>query len=348
MTALVTGATGLLGGNLVRALVSAGRQVRVVVRDVDQARQALAGLDLEYVRGDLADVAAWAPRLRGVDVVYGCAAYFSEYYGPGRHDGALQRLNVDAAVDLARAADRYGVGTFVHTSTIGITGPTASADGLSDESCAPDRRSLANGYHASKWRAERALGAELATLDVRVPFVRPGWLLGPGDGSSHRAPTASGQLLLDVVNGKLPAVPPGGNHCTDARDVAAVLVSAAEHGRSGVAYHAAAPWLSMGDVIATIAAQAAVPAPKRRLPAAAWYLLTSASEAQAAVTRRRPLVTRDGIAALQEKRRVSSQRAVDELGATFRPFADTVRDELTYYRRTGILTGAAIPQPTSV
>jgi dihydroflavonol-4-reductase len=200
MTALVTGATGLLGNNLVRALTGAGQHVRVVVRDVDLARRALAGLELEYVRGDIADVAAWAPQLRGVDVVYGCAAYFSEYYGPGKHDVALQRLNVDAAVQIARAADRYGVGAFVHTSTIGITGPaTRAGDLLSDESWPPDRRAMANGYHASKWRAERALDAELGSLDVRVPYVRPGWLLGPGDGSRLRAPTASGQLVLDVA-----------------------------------------------------------------------------------------------------------------------------------------------------
>jgi dihydroflavonol-4-reductase len=103
----------------------------------------------------------------------------------------------------------------------------------------------------------------------------------------------------------------------------------------------------MREIIETIAARAGAAAPKHDLPRAAAYLLAVASEAQAAVTRRRPLVTRDGIAALQDTRRVTSQRAIDELGASFRPFADTVDDELAYYHHAGMLSGAT-PQRACV
>ena len=102
----------------------------------------------------------------------------------------------------------------------------------------------------------------------------------------------------------------------------------------------------MRTIVETIAGLAGVSAPKRDLPKAAAYLFAVLSEAQAAVTRQRPLATRDGIAALQEARRVTSQRAIDELGATFRPFAETVADELEYLR-TGILAGASTrPAPS--
>ena len=70
-TAFVTGATGLLGSNLVAALRTAGYRVRALARSREKARAQLGGpgADLDVVQGDMADVAPFAPALVGVDVV---------------------------------------------------------------------------------------------------------------------------------------------------------------------------------------------------------------------------------------------------------------------------------------
>src|SRR5690349_13781331 len=85
-TCFVTGATGLLGGNLVRALRARGHQVRALVRSQDKARELLGepGPGLELVAGDLADVPGFARALVGCDLVFHTAAYFREY-GAGDH-----------------------------------------------------------------------------------------------------------------------------------------------------------------------------------------------------------------------------------------------------------------------
>ena len=83
-TACVTGATGLLGSNLVRELAARGVSVRAPVRDVPRAHRLLAGMaGVDILPGDLGDVAAWASHLEEVDVVFHAAAYFRESYRGG-------------------------------------------------------------------------------------------------------------------------------------------------------------------------------------------------------------------------------------------------------------------------
>src|SRR5262249_21871297 len=92
--AFVTGATGLLGNNLVPLLVSRGVHVRALARSPRKAEQQFAGLPVEIVIGDMSNVASFAPKLRGVDVLFHTAAYFRDSYKGGTHRKALIDTNV--------------------------------------------------------------------------------------------------------------------------------------------------------------------------------------------------------------------------------------------------------------
>ena len=72
MRVAVTGATGHVGSNLVRSLIDRGDQVRVLVRD---RADALAGLEVEHVRGSVGDTDALRRLFTGVDVVYHLALH---------------------------------------------------------------------------------------------------------------------------------------------------------------------------------------------------------------------------------------------------------------------------------
>ena len=329
MSTFVTGANGLLGGTIVRALVERGEHVTCLVRSRDRAREVLGDLPVELREGDLEQLAATPAWLRGIDVVHHCAAYFREYYAPappGGHERALTRHNVDAVRNLLLAADAAGVGTLVHISTIGVHGGTDEQP--ADEQSPPSAKALENLYHRSKARSEEVVAELAPSLSVQVPVVRPGWLFGPGDA----APTSSGKLVQDVVAGALPAIPPGGNHATDARDVAQACLAAAAHGGSGSTYIVAAPWQPMTDIITTIADAGGVRPPRLRMPVPVALGVATLSEWQARVTGGVPLATRDGIRALTETRRVTSARAERELGATFRPFTQTAQDQIAWLR----------------
>lgn len=331
--AFVTGSTGLLGNNLVRALRGRGHEVRALVRSPDKAATQLPD-DVELVRGDLGDVAAFADALDGCDLVFHTAAYFREYFGPGEHDADLRRLNVDATVALLEAADRRGVRTFVHTSSSGVVG-RAPDGGLGDETTAPPPIASSNRYFASKVEAERAVDAFTARHDLHVVVVRPGWMFGPGDA----APTSAGQVVLDVVRGRLPGTPRTSSTTVDARDVAAAMVAAADKGAQGERYNLAGPVLTMGEVARAVAAAAGVRAP-RELPDAVVNIVAVAAESLARISGRPAMVTRKAIATLREGAAASSAKAERELGFAPRPFAQTARDTVAWYRAAGMLAPA--------
>ncbi len=131
MNAFVTGATGLLGNNLVRLLVAQGHRVSALVRDPAKAQRLLGDLDIATVQGDMLDVAGFAGHLAGVEVVYHAAAYFREYYQPGDHWPKLHAINVEGTQALLEAADAHGVRRFVHVSSGGVL--ERSDDRASDE-----------------------------------------------------------------------------------------------------------------------------------------------------------------------------------------------------------------------
>lgn len=328
--AFVTGSTGLLGNNLVRELRARGHDVRALVRSPQKAAAQLPA-DVELVRGDLGDIGAFADALDGCDLVFHTAAYFREYFRPGDHDRDLRRLNVDATIALLEAADLRGVRTFVHTSSSGVVG-RAPDGGLGDETTAPPPIATRNRYFASKVEAERAVDDFSRTHDLPVVVVRPGWMFGPGDAG----PTSAGQIVLDVARRRLPGAPRTASTTVDARDVAAGMIAAADKGAPGERYNLAGPVLTMAEVTAEIAAAAAVRAP-RELPDLMTDIVALASEGFARVSGRPPMVTREAVATLREGASASSAKAERELGFTPRPFAETARDTVAWYRAAGLL-----------
>src|SRR6187551_3820447 len=117
MKYLVTGVTGLLGNNIVRTLVAAGEQVRVLVRGTSDPRP-LEGLKVQRATGDVRDAAAVAAACQGMDVVIHSAGHV--------HIGWTQLrehldINVEGARNVAQAARAAGA-KLVHVSSVNALG----------------------------------------------------------------------------------------------------------------------------------------------------------------------------------------------------------------------------------
>jgi len=225
-SAFVTGATGLLGNNLVRELVARGYAVKALVRSRAKGEQQFNNLpSVELVVGDMADVEAFAASLQGCDTVFHTAAFFRDNYKGGRHWTELEKINVAGTRDLIHQAYRAGIRRFIHTSSIAVLD---GAPGSSiDETCLRADAD-ADDYYRSKILADRVVLSFLeAHPEMHACMVLPGWMWGPAD----IGPTSSGQLVNDVVNGKLPGLIPGSFSVVDARDVAWALIAAAKHGQ---------------------------------------------------------------------------------------------------------------------
>jgi dihydroflavonol-4-reductase len=331
--AFVTGATGLLGNNLVRELAARGIEVRALARSVDKARQQFADLpQVQVVKGDMGEVGAFADALAGCDVVFHAAAHFRDSYKGGRHWDELRRINVDGTAALIAAAHAAGVRRFVHTSSIAVLdGPPGT---LIDETC--DRLPAdADDYYRSKILADDAVRAFLRLHpDMHACFVLPGWMWGPGD----IGPTSAGQLVNDVARGKLPGLVPGSFSVVDARDVALAQIAAAERGRRGERYLAAGRHMEMGELIPLLGQVAGIPVPTRKLPLSLLYALAAIQEVYARITGKPVLL---GLATVRlmvreaGRTRFNPAKSEHELGLHFRPLAQTLADTVGWYRQHG-------------
>lgn len=272
---LVTGATGLLGNNLVRRLLARGRPVRVLARETSDARP-LEGLDVEVVRGDVRDEAAVERAVRGAEVVYHAAARV----GIGRRAAAAYRdVNVAGAAVVARASRRAGA-RLVHVSSADAQG-WGTVDDPADES-APPGAGADVPYCASKREAESAVHAEVERgLDAVI--VRPAYLLGPWDWKP-----SSGRMLLAVAAGRGRIAPPGGNDFCHAVDVADGCLAAAERGRGGEAYLLGGEGLSYRDAFALFAEITGGAPPRLTAPAALVRAAGRAASAVGRLARREP------------------------------------------------------------
>jgi len=127
MKAVITGASGHLGANLMPALLEEGTSVRVVAhRNLD----AFEGLDVEIVTGDVLDRASLDAAFAGCDVVYHLAAVISITGDPS---GLVHRVNVEGAANAAEAALAAGVGRFVHCSSIHAFDLSSGADTVDED-----------------------------------------------------------------------------------------------------------------------------------------------------------------------------------------------------------------------
>lgn len=330
-TAFVTGATGLLGSNLCQLLVSQGWQVKGLVRSIDKAKRFLESNPIQIVQGDMENVPAFAQALKGVDVVFHTAAFFREYYQPGSHWKKMKCINVDATIELLQAAQAQGVARTIFTSSSGVI--QTYPHQMANETAPYSEFAHKNLYFKTKILAEREIYRFLDTSRMDVVMILPGWMMGPGDA----APTSAGQLVLDLLASKLPGIINGGASLTDVRDVAAAMVSAAERGKRGERYIVAGSLKTMKDIALELEAISGVKAPTMEIPdkialSIAWLL-----ETWAGLTGGVNPMPLAGIQTLLEKANLSSAKAIQELGVTFRPFRDTLKDTVLWYQSQGYL-----------
>lgn len=328
MLAFVTGSTGLLGNNLVRTLLAHGHQVRALARSPEKAARELRDTRAQIVMGDMGDVAGFADALRGVDVVFHTAAYFREYFAPGAHASALERINVDGTLDLVHAAHTRGVARFIDTSAAGLVG--LQPDGSpGDESTPPWPGNARNLYLASKRKVEPLLREYSRQTDFFIASALPAWMWGPHDSG----PTPSGQLVADALRGRLPpAVPPGGSSVVDARDVAAGMLRIAESGRSGERYILSGPFVSLGDILAMLASLTANAPPRIRIVFAGAVTMAAVTETWSRITGSPNIASVEGIRLMNARLAVSAAKAERKLAATFRPFRETLADAVAWQR----------------
>jgi dihydroflavonol-4-reductase len=334
--ALITGAAGLVGANLARVLLADGAcAVRGLVRATTDLR-ALAGLDVELVRGDVRDPEALERAITGCDVVYHCAAV----YQLGRQGAASDAEIIDTAVrgatNTLEAAARAGsVERVVLTSSVVAVGRSHAAHVSCDESWTWNLDG-AYAYIVAKRRAEEAALALAAARGLTLVVVNPSGVLGPWD--TRPTPTAASVLTLLNARVPVPFYPAGGGNMVDAEDVARGHLLAARHGRAGERYILCGENATYRTILGTVARFAGQAAPRLPLgPRVAWGL-GAVMEAVSKLTGRPPELTRE----LAEQhvglyQYYTPAKAARELGYAPRGLAAVLARAILWFVRDGKL-----------
>jgi len=321
----VTGASGHLGNNLVRALLGAGHRVRAMVRP-NGDRQHLPRHDrLEIVAGDLLEVESLARGLRGCEEAYHVAAIYALWT---REPGQILRTATEGTQNFFEAIARgEGLRRLVYTSSAITIGFTADPNRPLDERTSNDGKGQ-DEYNQAKIAAER-LAMDLARQrGVEIVVVNPSLIVGPHD---HK-PTPSNRLVLDYIRGSVPATYHGGLSVVHVEDVARGHILAMDHGKAGERYLLGGANQTFDEVLEILEGLTGRPRPKFHVPRVLGMTLGSLYELGARITGRPPLVTRAAMAHLcGNYDHYDSTKAQRELGYAFRPARDSLYDAVKWF-----------------
>jgi dihydroflavonol-4-reductase len=325
MRVVVTGANGHVGANLVRALLARGHQVRALVH-ID--RQAVDGLEIEVVEGDIRNQESLVNAFDSAEVVYHLAAHISISKDEGR---LLESVNVTGTRNVVQACLRCKIRRLVHFSSIhAIT--RVSVDIPVDELHPLVEPQHYLSYDCSKATAEREVrqGIEKG-LDAII--ISPTAIIGPYD----YKPSHFGEALLRLANGRLPALVSGGFDWVDVRDVIKGAMQAEEQAPTGAKYILSGHWISLCDMAKLVEEMTGVPAPHFVCPMWLAQVGTPFITAFDRLAGRRPLYTSVSLGTLRSYHNISHEKATRELNYHPRPFRETLTDTLKWFETNGRL-----------
>ena len=287
MRIAVTGATGMVGGQVAAAALAAGHDVRAITRPGPDHRRTQVQVGVHRVPATtaaLTDPAALRAAMKGCDAVVHCAAVYA--FGAARA-AEVDQVNTDGTRAVLEAAAAAGVARAVVTSSSVTRGSSLLPRARSEHDQLGSEPAPA--YYASKVAQEeialetgRRLDLEvvlaLHTVVLGVPFTR----LAPSNAIVLR-------YLLDPTRSTFP----GGCNVVDARDVGVGHLGLLEHGAAGERYLLGGEDVSWRMLHTLVSDLAGLPGPFAEMDAGSAWAVSAATEWWAQLRDATPLTTRE-------------------------------------------------------
>ncbi|OQW74356.1 MAG: NAD-dependent dehydratase [Proteobacteria bacterium ST_bin13] len=322
---LVTGATGFVGSAVARALAAKGAQLTLLVR-AGSDRTNVTGLDAVLAEGDLRDEASVLRAAQGCRYAFHVAADY-RIWAPDPEE--IVRNNRAGTLAVMKALKVAGVERIVYTSSVATLLP--DDHGAADETRPATPEQAIGAYKRSKVVAER-LVEDMAADGLPVVIVNPSTPIGPRDVK----PTPTGRIVVEAANGKMPAFVESGLNLVHVDDVAKGHLLAIEKGRTGQRYVLGGQDVSLGMMLADIAAIMGRKAPTVRIPRGVLFPLAYANEAWCRATGKAdPFLTVDSLKMAAHNMYYSSAKAEAELGYRARPYGEALADAIAWFRAMG-------------
>jgi dihydroflavonol-4-reductase len=333
MKVLVTGATGFIGFHVAKLLTQKGFNVKALVRYEKDALD-LKSLGVSLVKGDIRDFNACNDALKGCQYLYHLAADYRLWVP---NPAVMYAINVQGTKNIMRAALMQSVEKVVYTSTVGVL--AMGKDGvLSNEESLSDIRDMVGHYKKSKFLAEEEV-RRFIEQGLPAVIVNPSTPIGPFD----RKPTPTGKIIVDFVNGKIPAYLDTGLNFIDVEDVAAGHVLAADQGRIGGRYILGNKNITLREFFEILARMTGKKAPAVRLPYVPVLMAAYVNEALSTwITGKQPLIPLTGVRMAKTYMFFDCTKAVKELHLPQNPVEGAIEKAIRWFERNDYIKARSL------
>jgi dihydroflavonol-4-reductase len=330
---VVTGASGFIGSAVARAVRARGATIVAVVEPGANERN-LAGIGADRAIADIRDADAVRAVCKGARFVFHLAAIYRFW---ARDPRIFYDVNVGGTLNVLGAARAAGCERLVFTSTVGVLGLESTKLGKpADETSYAEISKLFGAYKRSKFTAEHeVLRAAAEGQDIRL--VLPTFPLGPGD----LRPTPTGKVVVDFLNGRMPAFMDTALNVVHVDDLALGHLAALERGRRGRSYILGGENLTMRAMLQTLADYSGLPMPRHKIPPSLALAAGVASELiEGRLLRREPRVPLEAARMSATRMTFSDQRARSEIGYTSRPAREAIEESARWFADNGYVVRA--------
>ena len=328
MTTLLTGATGFLGGHLVRRLLDRGDRVRILARPTSD----LGGMpdDVEVVRGDVTDRRSVADAVDGCDRVFHAAAMVRTWV---RDRSVFARVNVDGTRNVIEAALSSGARRIVYTSTFLIL--KAKIGGLITECDRAGADDVWTDYARTKREAQLVVD-DFVAKGAPVVTVYPGVIFGPGKRTEGNIVV---NKIIDFMKGKFVGFLGKGRKRWSyafVDDVARGHLLADEKGVPGEGYILGGENVPQRDFMALVAELSGREPPTRCVPFWLAKAVGALQELRATLTGRSPEVTRAVVRTFRHDWALDLTHSREQLGYVPAPLRENVERTLRWIHEEGL------------
>ena len=317
----VTGATGFIGGELVKQLIGRGHKVVALVRAPDRATM-LKALGVEMHAGDITDRETLKSPMSGVDGVFHVAAW----YKVGGKEPLADQINVDGTRNVLQTMRALGIPRGVYTSTVAVFSDTRGA--VPDETYRYEGPHLSQ-YDRTKWIAHYRVAQPKIEEGLPLTIVMPGLVYGPGDTSGMRT------ALVDLLRGRLPMTPARTAFCwAHVEDTARGHILAMEKGQPGETYIITGPRHTFEQSFDVAARLAKVRAPVMHPGPRTMRVMSQLMKAAGRFVTLPPAMQPEALRVLAGTTYFgANDKAVRELGFTVRPLEEGLAQTLEHELR---------------